>query len=189
MLRRNWYSRLEVSPSRTLSYSGRLSKYITAATAQLIALLHRIPPPKLMDIAKSDAAPSSSGGYRALPRAASADTRRSTSLEGIVDRHIGDSSEDEPFKGLGHSIGEYDDPATQEEMGRLGWWVLGWSFTASAAITASTFAQAGHPEALKSPCFFSWRASCSLSFLPCRCSISLGRYLAPVSRPAGLGGE
>lgn len=187
--RRSWYSRLEVSPFHPLPQQALIENGDAAATAQLIALLHRIPPPKLTDIAKSDVGPSSSGDYRALPRAASADTRRSVSIEGIADRHISDGSEDEPYKALGHSIAEYDDPATQEEMGRLGWWVLGWSFTASAAITVSTFPQAGHFQALKLHCVFSWRASCSRSFLPCRYSISLGQFSGPVSRPAGRGGE
>ena len=40
---------------------------------------------------------------------------------------------EEPFKVVEPTI--YDDPETQEQMGRVGWWVLGWSFTASAAIT------------------------------------------------------
>jgi uncharacterized protein involved in copper resistance len=115
---------------------------LVAATAQLIALLHRIPPPKLTDVAKSTAGVSSPGGYRAIPRASSADTRRSTSLEGTEHQHYAADHDDEPHKAL-HTVDEFEDPATQEEMGRLGWWVLGWSFTASAAITVSAFSQVG----------------------------------------------
>lgn len=106
--------------------------FATAATAQLIALLHRIPPPNLNDIAKS-AGPSASGDYQAIPRAASADTRRSLSIDSSRGGASGSIAGEEPYKVAEPSI--YEDPETQEEMGRVGWWVLGWSFAASAAIT------------------------------------------------------
>ncbi|GHJ85515.1 hypothetical protein NliqN6_1917 [Naganishia liquefaciens] len=106
------------------------------ATAQLIALLHRIPPPSLNDIAKSEA-PAASGGYQAIPRAASADTRRSRSAESFRHSASGGVADEEPFKVVEPTI--YDDPETQEQMGRVDWWVLGWSFTASAVITFAAF--------------------------------------------------
>jgi hypothetical protein len=104
-----------------------------AATAQLIALLHRIPPPRITDIDPSASGLSTSNGYRAVPRRSSGEASHSASLERL--ENVGDDQGEELPKSAQQPVSVYEDPVTQEEMGRLGWWVLGWSFVASAAIT------------------------------------------------------
>ncbi|KAJ9109075.1 hypothetical protein QFC21_000402 [Naganishia friedmannii] len=107
-----------------------------AATAQLIALLHRIPPPRITDIDTTRGV-SSSSGYQAIPRRSSGEASHSASLERL--ESIGDDQEEELVKTVRQPVSVFEDPVTQEEMGRLGWWVLGWSFVASAAITFASF--------------------------------------------------
>jgi hypothetical protein len=166
----------------TLQYF--MLRCLPAATAQLIALLHRIPPPNLKDIAKS-ARPTASGDYQAIPRAASADTRRSVSVDSFRDRGSGSVAEEEPYKVIEPTI--YEDPETQEEMGRIGWWVLGWSFAASAAITVCTVPMCRTDFAE----FFvsSLPTFCSPSSSPCQSLISLEHCSALAWQRVGLGGK
>ncbi|KAJ9093614.1 hypothetical protein QFC19_008282 [Naganishia cerealis] len=111
------------------------------ATAQLIALLHRIPPPRITDYDPRKGVSSSLNGYQALPRRSSGDVVRPTaSLDQPEIMRVDDDEEEEDLvKTAGESVSEFEDPATQEEMSRLGWWVLGWSFAASAIITFANF--------------------------------------------------
>ncbi|WWC73114.1 uncharacterized protein I206_107080 [Kwoniella pini CBS 10737] len=84
------------------------------ATAQLISLLHKIPPP-------SQDRETSRSAYRRLPR-----TSRSMSPPGYT---VGETSE-ERREGV-----EKDN----EVMKGSGWWALGWSFFASGALTVLSF--------------------------------------------------
>ncbi|WVR09100.1 hypothetical protein IAU60_006162 [Kwoniella sp. DSM 27419] len=84
------------------------------ATAQLIALLHKMPPPA-QDTKRS------AGTYRRLPR-----TSRSASPpidRGVVEREA-------------HAESVEKDG---EAMGGDGWWALAWSFVASGALTVLSF--------------------------------------------------
>ncbi|KAK6904346.1 hypothetical protein I203_105158 [Kwoniella mangroviensis CBS 8507] len=85
------------------------------ATAQLISLLHRIPPP-------SQTLKPSAGAYRRLPR-----TSRSVSPPGYASR---DDVDEEPHNAAGKD---------SEVMRGSGWWALGWSFFASGSLTVLSF--------------------------------------------------
>lgn len=85
-----------------------------AATAQLIALLHEIPPPS-----QTISATSTAGTYRRIPHTSDpTDMQHSTSDEGP-----------RPIK-----------TEQSEVMGSDGWQALGWSFLASGLLTVSQVA-------------------------------------------------
>ncbi|WWC91243.1 uncharacterized protein L201_006186 [Kwoniella dendrophila CBS 6074] len=86
------------------------------ATAQLISLLHKIPPPS------QNPKSSSSGTYRRLPR-----TSRSVSPPGYA-------VEEDETNGQ-RQAAEKD----SEVMKGSGWWALGWSFFASGSLTVLSF--------------------------------------------------
>ncbi|ORY20306.1 OPT oligopeptide transporter protein-domain-containing protein [Naematelia encephala] len=90
------------------------------ATAQLIALLHKIPPP-----AQSTHASSTTAAYRRIPRS-------SRSASPPRDR----SASESPERGL--RAGEEREKSI-DDMGGSGWWMLGWSFAASAGLTILSF--------------------------------------------------
>ncbi|WWD21141.1 hypothetical protein CI109_105622 [Kwoniella shandongensis] len=87
------------------------------ATAQLISLLHRIPPPS-QDTNNTD----TNRPYRRLPRS---------------------SSSVSPDRSRGREEGEnvrFDDIEKDSEiMSGQGWWALGWSFLASGSLTVLSF--------------------------------------------------
>ncbi|WRT69026.1 uncharacterized protein IL334_006009 [Kwoniella shivajii] len=85
------------------------------ATAQLISLLHKIPPP-------SKALKPSSTAYRRLPRTSRSVSppERTVTEEAAIDRYDAVEKDSEVMKGSG-------------------WWALGWSFFASGSLTVLSF--------------------------------------------------
>lgn len=158
-----------------------------AATAQLIALLHRIPPPRITDIDTSRGVISSSSGYQAVPRRSSGDVSHSTSQDRL--ENIDDDQEEELVKNTQQPVSVFEDPVTQEEMGKLGWWVLGWSFAASATITVSPRTQRSGMLLTSGTLRYSLRAFCSRSYSRCRFLTSSAQSSAQVLRQLGPGGE
>lgn len=98
------------------------------ATAQLIALLHKIPPPKVPVPRAAQLASSRSSGYQPLPSSADQTGVRSSSLD-VDQLHV--AHEANPSSGTG------EDPDEKEEMGSAGWYVLGSCFAASGFVTVS----------------------------------------------------
>ncbi len=120
------------------------------ATAQLIALLHRVPPPKVpVPTATFNAVSSGqpSAEYSAIPRES-----RSQSLErgavsgGGAAGGGGEEDQDGRVKGVFGEEDEEDLDEERQEMGTSGWYILGWSFAASAGLTVSVLR-------LSYPCF------------------------------------
>ncbi|KAH8083524.1 putative oligopeptide transporter [Filobasidium floriforme] len=100
------------------------------ATAQLIALLFKMPPPKVPVPRATQIATSHSTDYQPLPTSAEHVRDRSLSLD--ADRED-DVHPQIPLNGLRKQSAE------REEMGRKGWYVLGSCFAASAFVTLLSF--------------------------------------------------